>query len=125
MNPFVKYMVDVTMSDLGLVISVIDSVFPNVNLRAACTWHIMVTDFPKNLKHIYDYDTCKKYVDSKLVHNNFCKEQWNQDLSHACRKWPTASKHLQDMAAYKQRWGTPWRLERYTHGVKASSIVEG
>ena len=101
MSPFVKYMVDVTMSDLGLVISVIDSVFPNVNLRAACTWHIMVTDFPKNLKHIYDYDACKNYAESKLVHNTVCKEQCNEYLAHACCKCPTAAKHLHGMAAYR------------------------
>ena len=46
-------------------------------------------------------------------------------MAHACRKWPTAAKHLHDMAAYRERWGAPWQLEQYTHGVKASSIVEG
>ena len=103
MSPFVKDMVNVTISDIGLQVTVIDSVFPNVNLRAACVWQIIVIDFPKNLKNIYDYDACKKYVDSKLVHNTVCKEQWNDYLAHACRKWPTAAKHLHDMAAYRER----------------------
>ena len=55
------------MSDLGLGVTAIKKSLPNVDMFAVCTWHIMVIDFPKNLKHIPDYDNCKNYVYEKLV----------------------------------------------------------
>ena len=48
-----------TMSDLGLGMKPINNALPNSNISAACTWHIMLIDFPKNLKHIPENDSCK------------------------------------------------------------------
>ena len=44
-----------TVSCLVFGMTPINNALPNVNLAAACTWHIMVIDFPKNLRHIPAY----------------------------------------------------------------------
>ena len=50
------YIITKTMSDLILGMTHINNALPNVNLAAACTWHMMVIGFTKNLKHIPVYD---------------------------------------------------------------------
>ena len=47
MCPQAKNVVTKTMSDLGLGVTPIKKSLPNVDMFAVCTWHIMVTDFPK------------------------------------------------------------------------------
>ena len=46
-------------------------------------------------------------------------------LRTACGKWPDAAEYLETLATTKHRWGAPWRLEHFTLGMKASSVVEG
>ncbi len=98
---------------------------PNVKFFGACTWHIMTTDFPKNLGHIADYENLKDFVYDKLMRNTVSKYVWEEHLSEACRLWPAAAKYLQELAKEKTRWGAPWRLEHFTVGYEASSPVEG
>ena len=45
-----------TIYDMGLGMTPINNALPNVNIASACTWNIMVIDFPQNLKHIPAYD---------------------------------------------------------------------
>ena len=46
------YIITKTMSKLVLRMTTINDALPNVNISAACTWHIMVINFLKNLKHV-------------------------------------------------------------------------
>jgi len=114
-----------TMFDLGPGVTAINKSLPNVDMFAVCTWHIMVIDFPKNLKHIPDYDNYKNYVYENLVRNTVCKNKWDDHLAYTCRNWPAAASYLQMLSHYRDRWGAPWRLENFTVGMEASSIVEG
>ena len=125
MCPQASEVVQKTMSDLALGVSSIKKSLPNVDLCAVCTWHIMVIDFPKNLKHIPDYDNCKNYVYEKLVRNTVCKTEWDDHLTYCCRNWPAAAGYMQRLARCRDRLGAPWRLEHFTVGMEASSIVEG
>ena len=85
MCPPVIDIITKTMSDLGLGMTSIKDTLPNVNLTAAFTWHIMVIDFTKNLKHIPAYDSCKKYVYDHLVKNTVSKTEWESNMDHACK----------------------------------------
>lgn len=85
----------------------------------------MAIDFPTNLKHIANYEACKAYVYEHLVNNTVDKKEWEGYLIHACRTWPDAANYLQTLAVSKHRWGNPWRMEHFTHGMQASSVVEG
>jgi len=85
----------------------------------------MVIDFPKNLGHLPDYESCKSFVYNKLVRNTVDKQVWEDLLLEACQKWPDAATYLHELATSKQRWGAPWRLEHFTCGYESSSPVEG
>ena len=85
MRPTAIYIITKTMSDLGLGITPINDVHPNVNLAAACTWHTMVIDFLKNLKQIPAYDSCKKYIYNCFVSNTVSKTEWEANLAHVCQ----------------------------------------
>lgn len=85
----------------------------------------MTIDFPKNVGHIPDYDSCKDYVYNKLVRNTVEKPEWENYLLDACRKWPAAASYLQELAKTKERWAAPWRSEHFTAGYESSSPVEG
>ena len=98
---------------------------PNVDFYGACTWHIMTIDFPKNIGHIPDYESCKNYVYNKLVRYTVDKVEWENYLLDACLQWPKAASYLQELAKTKERWGAPWRYEHFTAGYESSSPVEG
>lgn len=85
----------------------------------------MTLDFPRNLKHLPGYEECKNYVYKYLVKNTTCKVAWEEYLSVACHKWPGAAEYLQKLSLSKERWGAPWRLDNFTLGMEASSVVEG
>jgi len=91
----------------------------------ACTWHIMVIDFPKNLGHLPDYESVKAFVYSNLVYNTVDKHEWEEYLLQACRTWQKAAPYLNELALTKHRWAAPWRKEHFTAGYKSSSPVEG
>ena len=82
MCPIAKEVVKETMSDLGIGITPIQEGLPNVHHFAACTWHIMTIDFPKNVKRIPGYDACKKHVYEKLVRNTVSKNEWDEHLQY-------------------------------------------
>ena len=82
--PFI-YIINKTMFDLALGMTLINNALTNFNLAAAHTWHIMVIDFPKNLKHILSYDSCKNYVYDHLVRNTVSKTEWEANMAHACK----------------------------------------
>ena len=109
----------------GVPEDAIKSALPSVKACLVCTWHIMAIDFPTNLKHIKDYEQCKAYVYNNLVNNTVNKKEWEGHLIHACKTWPQAADYLQTLAVSKHRWGNPWRMEHFTHGMQASSVVEG
>ncbi len=85
----------------------------------------MTLDFPRNLKHLPGYEECKNFVYQYLVKNTTCKVKWEEHLSVACRKWPGAAEYLQNLSLSKERWAAPWRLDHFTLGMEASSVVEG
>ncbi len=113
------------LSSTGVGKQPISKALPNVDFEGACTWHIMALDFPKNLKHLPGYAECKKFVYDHLVHNTVCKDEWERYLAEACRKWPGSADYLQTLAKNRDRWGSAWRLEHFTLGMEASSMVEG
>ncbi len=85
----------------------------------------MTIDFPKNVGHIADYESCKNFVYKKLVRNTVDKAEWENYLLDACQLWPTAASYLHKLARDKTRWGSPWRYEHFTAGYESSSPVEG
>ena len=85
----------------------------------------MAIDFPTNLKHMTGYEACKNYVRQHLVNNTVTKVKWENHLSDACLKWPEGATYLRTLATSKHRWGAPWRMEQFTLGMQASSVVEG
>ena len=109
----------------GIGIDPIKDALPGVQFFGVCTWHIMALDFPRNLNHIVGYEDCKNFVYKHLVKNTTCKKAWEDYLSEACRKWPAAKEYLQNLSLSKERWGAPWRLNHFTMGMEASSVVEG
>ena len=82
--PFI-YIINKTMFDLALGMTLINNALPNFNLAATCIWHIMVIDFPKNMKHIPSYDSFKKYVYDRLVRNTMSKIEWVSNMAHTCQ----------------------------------------
>lgn len=85
----------------------------------------MTIDFPKNVGHIADYESCKNFVYKKLVRNTVDKAEWENFLLDACQLWPAAASYLHKLARDKTRWGSPWRYEHFTAGYESSSPVEG
>ena len=124
MCPELKEMVETTMSDLAVSPADVKRAL-TPKYCATCTWHLMIIDFPANLKHIVGYNECKNFVYANLVRNTVSKIEWEYHLSHACRTWPAAANYLQTLSVTKERWGAPWRLSNFTLGMEASSVVEG
>lgn len=109
----------------GVGVEPVTRALPNIVFCGACTWHIMVIDFPKNVGHITDYESCKDFVYSKLVRNTVDKLEWENYLLDACQQWPATASYLQELAKTKERWAAPWRYEHFTAGYESSSPVEG
>ena len=72
----------------GVGVDPVSKAMPNILFYGACTWHIMTIDFPKNLGHITDYESCKNYVYNKLVRYTVDKREWEDYLLDACLQWP-------------------------------------